>query len=64
VDRFYVQAGQCTGIFFNQIKWPVLDSEDTGHRDNKPISGLLVKVDQSKDESEAGHRTVFGTLPT
>ncbi|SOY77593.1 hypothetical protein CBM2589_U10107 [Cupriavidus taiwanensis] len=52
-----VQAGNFPGIFFNQIKWTVSDSEDTGHRDTKPIGGLFVKIDRSADNSEAGHRT-------
>jgi len=52
-----VHAGNCTGFFFNQIKWTVSDSEDTGHRDTKPIGGLFVKIDRSADNSEAGHRT-------
>lgn len=50
-------------FFFNQIKWTVSDSEDTGHRDTKPIGGLFVKVDRSQDDSEAGHRTVFDESP-
>ena len=52
-----VHAGNYTGFFFNQIKWTVSDSEDTGHRDTKPIGGLFVKIDRSADNSEAGHRT-------
>ncbi|SCU77496.1 conserved hypothetical protein [Cupriavidus necator] len=46
-------------FFFNQIKWTVSDSEDTGHRDTKPIGGLFPKIDRSANDSEAGHWTVF-----
>lgn len=51
-------------FFFNQFKRTVSDSEDTGHRDTKPIGGLFAKVDRSEDDSEAGHRTVFEESPS
>ncbi|HVI89350.1 MAG TPA: hypothetical protein VM659_13675 [Dongiaceae bacterium] len=55
------RAGNCSGIFFNQINLIGAHSEDPGHRDTKPIGGMFFEVDRSADDLSPDTRTRHDT---